>query len=374
MGTGTVGLTIAANGGAPRSGAVTIAGLTFTVTQAAPACAYAISPGSAALAAGGGSVSIAVATASWCSWTAASSDPTWLTVTSGPSGSGNGTVVIAASVNSGTNRAANVTIGDQVFTVTQTASSMPAGWAHQDVGAVAQAGDATFDGTTFTVTGGGADVWGTADAMQFAFRTLDGDGSVVARIASIQNVNSWTKAGVMIRESLDPSAANAYMLVSRANGVAFQRRTVAAGTTSSTAGASSTAPYWVRLDRAGNTVTARRHAADGNHCVCRPRGVQPRRHHAGDRDAGQRNRHSRYADIADAVDAPRHRRRRGRRQCDVQHDDIHVHRQRGRRGYLGQRRRVPLPVPADERRRRDRRAGRDRVEYECVGEGGRDDS
>ena len=74
--------------------------------------------------------------------------------------------------------------------------------------------------------GAGADVWGTADAFHYAYRTLDGDGTIVARVASIQNVNAWTKAGVMIRNSLSPSAAQGFMLVaaSAAKGVPFQRR------------------------------------------------------------------------------------------------------------------------------------------------------
>ena len=75
-------------------------------------------------------------------------------------------------------------------------------------------------------TGAGADVWGTADAFHYAYRTLDGDGTIVARVASIQNVHAWTKAGVMIGNSLSPSAAQAFMLVasSAAKGVPFQRR------------------------------------------------------------------------------------------------------------------------------------------------------
>jgi regulation of enolase protein 1 (concanavalin A-like superfamily) len=159
-------------------------------------------------------------------------------------------------VNNGTNRTADVNIGGQPFSVAQSASSLPAAWSHQDVGAVDPAGDATWDGTTFTVKGSGADVWGAADAMQFAYRTLDGDGSIVARVSSIQNVSNWTKAGVMIRESLDPSAVNAFMLVSRANGLAFQTRAATAGATTSIAGSTAAAPYWVRLDRSGSTVTA----------------------------------------------------------------------------------------------------------------------
>jgi len=40
----------------------------------------------------------------------------------------------------------------------------------------------------------------------------------------VQNVASWTKAGVMIRETVDPGAAQAFMLVSSSKGQAYQRR------------------------------------------------------------------------------------------------------------------------------------------------------
>jgi phosphatidylserine/phosphatidylglycerophosphate/cardiolipin synthase-like enzyme/regulation of enolase protein 1 (concanavalin A-like superfamily) len=137
-------------------------------------------------------------------------------------------------------------------------TDLPPSWSHQDIGAVGRAGDATYDSSssTFTVKGAGADVWGTADALQYAYTTLTGDGSIVARVVSTSNTAAWVKAGVMIRASLDASAAQAFMLVSYSKGLAFQRRTVTGGTSTSTAGALVGAPYWVRLDRSGDVFTA----------------------------------------------------------------------------------------------------------------------
>jgi hypothetical protein len=135
--------------------------------------------------------------------------------------------------------------------------TLPAGWSHADVGNTGATGNATASGGTFSVTGAGADVWGTADAFHYAYRTLDGDGTIVARVSTIQNVHAWTKAGVMIRNSLSPSAAQAFMLVAASplKGVPFQRRPVDGGTSVSTSGSQSTAPRWVKLVRAGNLIT-----------------------------------------------------------------------------------------------------------------------
>ena len=132
------------------------------------------------------------------------------------------------------------------------------GWQHRDIGDAGAIGDASMANGTFSVTGAGADVWGTADAFHYVYRTLEGDGTIVARVTGIQNVNNWTKAGVMIRNSASPSAAHAFMLVaaSPAKGAPFQRRVADDGISVSTAGALVTAPRWVRLVRAGSTISA----------------------------------------------------------------------------------------------------------------------
>jgi phosphatidylserine/phosphatidylglycerophosphate/cardiolipin synthase-like enzyme/regulation of enolase protein 1 (concanavalin A-like superfamily) len=143
-------------------------------------------------------------------------------------------------------------------------STLPVQWANTDIGNVGAAGSASYDdpSSTFTLKGAGADIWGTADALQFAYQTLTGDGSIVARVTSVSNTAAWVKAGVMIRNSLDANSAQAMMLVSYSKGLAFQRRTATGATSTSSPGAVAAAPYWVRLDRVGNTISAYQ-SADG---------------------------------------------------------------------------------------------------------------
>ena len=121
-GNGSVGFSIAANPGAARTGTLTIAGQTFTVTQAAfvPPCMYSINPNNQNFAALGGSGTVAVTTAAGCTWTAASGAP-WITVTSGASGAGNGSVVFSVAANVGIARTGTLTIAGQPFTVMQAA-------------------------------------------------------------------------------------------------------------------------------------------------------------------------------------------------------------------------------------------------------------
>jgi uncharacterized protein (TIGR03437 family) len=122
-GNGTVGYSYAANTAASsRSGTVTIAGRSFTVTQAAAAastCTYTISVSSASVAAGAGSGTVSVTAGSGCSWTA-SSGASWITISSGSSGSGNGSVRYSYTANTSTSsRSGTLTIAGRSFTLTQ---------------------------------------------------------------------------------------------------------------------------------------------------------------------------------------------------------------------------------------------------------------
>ena len=134
-------------------------------------------------------------------------------------------------------------------------AGLPAGWSTSDLGAVGVAGSASETSGTFTVTGSGADIWGTADAFRYAYQQVTGDTTMVARVATVQNVNVWTKAGVMIRQSLSAGSSQASMFVTPGKGLAFQRRPTAGGTslTTTVAGA---APEWVKISLSGNIVTA----------------------------------------------------------------------------------------------------------------------
>jgi hypothetical protein len=125
-GNGIVGFSVAANSGAARTGMVTIATQTFSVTQAAGAapCSYSIAPTSQNVDANANTSTVAVTTTAGCAWTAVSGAP-WLTVTTGASGTGNGSVGVSIAANTGAARSGTVTIAGQTFTVNQAAFVAP---------------------------------------------------------------------------------------------------------------------------------------------------------------------------------------------------------------------------------------------------------
>ena len=102
----------------------------------------------------------------------------------------------------------------------------------------------------------GTDIWNTTDQFRYAYKNLSGDGSMTVRVDSLVRSNEWAKAGVMIRETLEPGSKHAFMCVTPDHGTTFQRRPVAGQDSASTDVGGSAAPRWVKLTRTGNVFTA----------------------------------------------------------------------------------------------------------------------
>jgi len=123
-GSGTISYSVAQYAGTgSRKGMITIAGQTFTVTQAGITCSFSISSNSQSFVSSAGTGNVNVTAASGCNWTAVS-NASWITVTSGSSGNGSGTVNYSVASYSGTgSRTGTITIAGQTFTVTQSGVS-----------------------------------------------------------------------------------------------------------------------------------------------------------------------------------------------------------------------------------------------------------
>jgi hypothetical protein len=124
-GNGTVNYSVAANPtGSPRTGTLTIAGQTFTVSQQAATCSYSLDHASQSFTAlGGAGTPIAITATPGCAWTATSSDA-WITGVTPGTGTGNGTVSYSVAANpTGSPRTGTLTIAGQTFTVSQQAAT-----------------------------------------------------------------------------------------------------------------------------------------------------------------------------------------------------------------------------------------------------------
>ena len=105
----------------------------------------------------------------------------------------------------------------------------------------------------------GADIWNAADEFRYASMSLTGDGAIVARVDGLAETDPWAKAGVMIRESLEPGSAFAAVYLTAANGVRYQARLATdTDATSDTDVATDeqialAEPVWIKIERVGNT-------------------------------------------------------------------------------------------------------------------------
>jgi hypothetical protein len=144
-------------------------------------------------------------------------------------------------------------------------TSLPSPWLSADIGAVGLSGAGSYNyGTaTFTLKGSGSDIWGTADTLEYVYRSMTGDGTIVARLATFHGGGGWAKSGVMMRETLGADSANALMSITKANGANFQYRISTGGTSANAPRIAGVGvPQWVKLVRAGDTFTGF-YSADG---------------------------------------------------------------------------------------------------------------
>jgi len=88
-------------------------------------CSYTISPASLSINSTSATTTIAVTTGGNCAWSATTASP-FITIISGASGIGSGSVFIGVSDNNGPPRTGTVTIAGQTFTITQAGASVSA--------------------------------------------------------------------------------------------------------------------------------------------------------------------------------------------------------------------------------------------------------
>jgi hypothetical protein len=132
---------------------------------------------------------------------------------------------------------------------------LPSPWVSQDVGDAGLAGSASFAGGVFTVNGSGADIWGGADAFQYVYQPLSGDGQIIARVTGVQNTSAFAKGGVMLRETTAAGAVHVILDLRPDGSVEFMTRQTTGGDTTYLGGATQTPPAWLKLVRSGSTVT-----------------------------------------------------------------------------------------------------------------------
>lgn len=132
-------------------------------------------------------------------------------------------------------------------------------WTFENIGDTGGIGDIKYQNGSAVINAGGADVWGTADAMSFLYQKVSGDFMATVKVVEGLGdpADTFSKAGIMLRSANTEGASYAYLFESpRRSGVLWEARR--ADDISSDFGEAPTndqPPIWLRLTRIGGVIT-----------------------------------------------------------------------------------------------------------------------
>ncbi len=111
------------------------------------------------------------------------------------------------------------------------------------------------DGASYDVQAGGSDIQGASDQFRFSYTELTGNFDMKVRVNSLSAADMWSKAGIMVRKTLDADARNIYVLSSPTKYRMTYRVNPGDVTTAVGDGTPNFPDNWLRMQRVGNTYT-----------------------------------------------------------------------------------------------------------------------
>jgi len=188
------------------SDTLTVSNFSAQAQIPSPGCTSTVSPSGQAFGPAGGSGTINVTTSSGCAW-GVFNLPSWATVTSAASGTGNGTATYQVSPNTGPARSTTITVTNVSFNVEQEAASIPGLTA---VGSLAQvASEGTWDFSLDAVNLG-------TEPAQARFNFTGNDGSPLVIPMNFPKVPQ--SAGTLLGSTIDRTINSNAQLVIESTG------------------------------------------------------------------------------------------------------------------------------------------------------------
>lgn len=137
---------------------------------------------------------------------------------------------------------------------------LPAPWENMDIGLPKEPGLAAHENGKFNIESTGTNIGGTSDSFGYEFQTLNGNGSIVARLASSNRASWGSKVGIMLRESLQPNASYSMIGFVPHSGITSEMRTATGS--QSVNDPNNKASFhiyslhnWFKISRVGNQIT-----------------------------------------------------------------------------------------------------------------------
>jgi aryl-phospho-beta-D-glucosidase BglC (GH1 family) len=132
------------------------------------------------------------------------------------------------------------------------------GWTQTDIGNPLAGGLKNVTPTEFELYGGGEDIWGTADQFRFMSKPMSGNFDVEVTVKSIENIETYTKGGLMLRNTWAPNAAFAFFTVFPNGKAQISQRTAPGVEASDIFGIFDVpTPVTIKMERRGGTVTGK---------------------------------------------------------------------------------------------------------------------
>lgn len=138
----------------------------------------------------------------------------------------------------------------------QSSSSSTLEWTSVDLGNVGATGSAVQDQGQVTLLGSGWDIEGNEDHFHYYYQPVSGDVQFTVRVNSVENIDQWTKSGLMIRDEIDSKAKNAFVFYRPEFGAGYQWRAESQGGTSNFQRNHISPSNYLRLVRQGNTYSS----------------------------------------------------------------------------------------------------------------------
>ena len=135
-------------------------------------------------------------------------------------------------------------------------ASITRGWTSRDIGITEHSGRTDYSGGRFKVEAAGNDIGADADNFRFVCQQMSGNGSIVTRIMSADNTDESSKAGIMIRESMDRDSRAATLVSEPARGIKWITRNKVGASCVFGGSAEMKLPCWLKVVRSGSEFTA----------------------------------------------------------------------------------------------------------------------
>ncbi len=145
----------------------------------------------------------------------------------------------------------------------------PKSWTCQDIGGSAPKGSESVTNTGWTIHAGGAGITGTSDQFRLMTQTLNHNLQISTQV-TVQGTSNSTQAGLMIRQSNDPTSQYYAVLLTQGKGLVVQYRFAQGGTiVTDVQMPTATAPLYLEIQRVGDQFQAAT-STDGIHYTLVP--------------------------------------------------------------------------------------------------------